>query len=537
MNYENIKKRFDEAVKRKSNWETLYKDALRYVAPEREAFSNKSDGSSNKRDPLEIYDSTASTALNKFVSNIQSSLVPPMKRWTKLVAGEGIKQNRKGVSDKLDELTGILFSCIQNSNFDTQVAEAFCDLAIGTGALMCIKGDSEQTPLRFICVPLNELYLEEGPHGRLETVFRKHEIEVRNVSRTWDDVKIPTALQNLIDKEPSKKETFIECTYPSKIKSRTLVQDPVTGKSSMEDIEKNGFTYVVLYEPTKDIIVKREQVSSPWIIFRWSVFPGEIYGRGPVLFSLPDIKTLNKTKELILKRASIDAVGMFTVEEDGVINLENVQISPGALIPVMKNPGGMTSPTLSPLPMPGGFNVAQIVINDLKTNINEVMFADPLGPIDLPVKTATEIAYRQQELAKRIGSSFGRLQQEFITPLINRVLFLIYEWGLTPEFGEEIQIDGVFLNTKHESPLSSAQDQENVMAIQQFVQFLASVFGPQMLPVLVQSEKVVQYMAKYLNIPSEIQLDEKQLEAVKQKIAQMGQMAEQAMQNQTPNTN
>ena len=90
MNFETLKKRFDESAKRKTNWEVIYKDTLQYVAPEREGFSQKSDGATNKRDPLNICDSTAITALNKFVSNLQSSLVPPMKKWTKLIPGEGI---------------------------------------------------------------------------------------------------------------------------------------------------------------------------------------------------------------------------------------------------------------------------------------------------------------------------------------------------------------------------------------------------------------------------------------------------------------
>lgn len=163
------------------------------------------------------------------------------------------------------------------------------------------------------------------------------------------------------------------------------------------------------------------------------------------------------------------------------------------------------------------------------------MFADPLGPIDLPVKTATEVAYRQQELAKRIGSAFGRLQYELITPLINRILFVLNEWNLLPTEGDSIKIDGRILSVKHESPLAAAQDQESLMAIQQFIQFLAGTFGPQMSMVLIQPDKVIQHMAKYLNIPADIQLTQDQLDAVKQKIAQMGQMAEQGMQNQVAN--
>jgi hypothetical protein len=532
MDFDTIKKRFGEAEKRKTNWDTLYRETLKYVAPERENFNQKADGASNKRDPFTIFDSTAITALNKFVSNLQSSLVPPMKKWTRLIPGEIIPpealDNTKVI---LDKVSAVMFSAIHNSNFDTQIAEAFTDLAVGTGALLCVRGEDASTPLRFVTVPLNELYLEEGPYGKIDTVFRKHQIEIRNIEGTWEDAKIPDSLQKLIESEPSRREYFIECTYPAKIMVNQIEKDPKTEKTTIRQVEVNGYIYKVLHEQTKEIIVTREQESSPWIVFRWSVAPGEIYGRGPAMFALPDIKSINKTKELILMRASIDAAGMYTAEED--LNLNNVQMGPMAIITVPKNPGGMGSASLTPLTVPGGFDVSQMVINDLRTSINETMFADPLGPIDLPVKTATEVAYRQQELAKRIGSAFGRLQYEMLSPLINRVLFVLNEWELLPiPAGDRVMLDGRIVNVKHESPLAAAQDQESVMAIQQFIQFLGSVFGPQTALSLIQPDKVVQHLAKYLNVPADIQLTQEQYEAIKQKIVQMGQMAEQNIQSQ-----
>ena len=44
---------------------------------------------------------------------------------------------------------------------------------------------------------------------------------------------------------------------------------------------------------------------NPFINFRWQKAPSETYGRSPVMKALPDIKTLNKVVELMLKNASI----------------------------------------------------------------------------------------------------------------------------------------------------------------------------------------------------------------------------------------
>jgi hypothetical protein len=533
--YEQLKKQFDRAVSKKSNWDNLYRETLMYVYPERNNFTEKADGVKNKGNPIEICDSTATVGLSKFVSNLQSSLVPPMKKWVKLVSGEKIpKEIKDKVDQNLEIVTNIFFSSLQNSNFDTQIAEALADLGIGTGALLVLKGESARKPLNFVAVPLNELFLDEGPYGTINTVYRRHKVEIRNILSTWPDAKLPKTLSDSIEVDPSRKEYFIECTYPAKIKIKeTSVRED--GKTIVKEVERDGFMYCVLFDNTKEIIVKREQRSSPWVTFRWTVAPGEIYGRGPATFALPDIKSLNKVKQLILQRASIDALGMWMVKEDGVMNYENITPGPGVMVAVAETPGGMSGPSIAPFPMSGSMDTSQIVINDLKLNINEIMFTDPLGPIDMPVKSATEVSYRQQNLAKRIGSSFGRLQHELITPLIDRILFILNEWELLPTLGDEVIADGIFVGVQYQSPLAMAQSQESLVSIQQFVQFLAGTFGPQMAMTLLQSDKLIKHVAGLLGISEDIQLSSEQLETIKNKIGQLGQAAEEGAQNQLNN--
>ena len=40
--------------------------------------------------------------------------------------------------------------------------------------------------------------------------------------------------------------------------------------------------------------------TTPWIVARYMKIPGEVFGRGPLVSALPDVKTLNKTLELLL---------------------------------------------------------------------------------------------------------------------------------------------------------------------------------------------------------------------------------------------
>lgn len=505
---EEITKRFKKAQSRKVNWAELYEDALQYAAPHRDSFDEETPGHHRQGEGL-VYDSTALTAMQKFASNIQSSLTPSMRQWIKLKPGTNVDDDQE-LAQQLSVITDIMFSHIANSNFDTQIAESYLDLSVGTGALLVQKGKSLAKPLEFTNVPLSQLYLEEGPHGRVETAFRKHKVALRNIEDTWQDAELNTELQQRKERSPDDKINLIEATIPSKVN--------VFNPRTEQDEEVDGFKYYVIAENQKHILVERGQRSSPWVIFRWSSMPGEIYGRGPMLQALPDVKTLNKTKELLLKAGSIGIYGMYTAADDGVINLENIKFSPGAVIPVESNSGGVRGRTLEPLQTSSRVDLSQIIMNDLRQAINEMMFAEPLGPVDLPVKTATEVSLRQQELAKRIGSAFGKLQFELITPLINRVLDLLDEQGLI-DLGP-FRVDGNIIAIQHISPLALAQNEEEFSNMLRYAETLAGLFGPQIAMGLLNPDVFSKTIAEKLNVPQEIVPTDEQFAMLKQALAQ-----------------
>lgn len=506
-----ILKKYRTAKKRKSSFETLYKEALTYVAPHREAFNHDVEvnpGQAKDGKNL-VFDSTAIDASQKFTSNLQSSIVPPMRVWSHLKPGPQMKDD-KNLTDTLDQITKVLFSALANSNFDTQVSESFQDLCIGTGALLAMKGDRNR-PFNFVNVPLHQLYFEEGPNGIPNTAYRCWQIEAQNIQPTWPDAKLSLELKEIIREKPETLVTIVEATYPAEVEIVTP-----QGKRRMQ-----GYKYTVIDEKRSTALVEREQRSSPWIIFRWSTLPGEVYGRGPALIALPDIKTINKTKELLLKSASIAIFGMWTGVDDGVANWQNVKFGPAVIIPVAANEGSIQGPSLAPLKPPGDVNLAQIVIEDLRTSINNIMFADPLGPIDLPVKTATEVSLRQQDLAKRIGSAFGRLQYELLQPLVNRLLDILDELGLV-DLGD-FRVDGNIIAIEHVSPLAQAQGEEEVTSILRYLEVITGLYGPETLQIAAPVDRFVKEVAPRLNVPPAMVPTPEEFEAAKQAALQLAQ--------------
>jgi len=525
---ERVIARFEVAKSRRHNWKETYREAQTYASPQRENFDHREEGTRKDRSDV-VFDSTLIEALDKFASNLQSTLVPPAKKWSNLVAGERIpKEKRDSANKQLGVVRDIFFRAIHNSNFDIQVAESFLDLGIGTGNLMFTKGTINK-PFIFRSAPLEEVYLERGPEGDVGAKFREHKVAVRDIKELWSDAKFDSKLNKLLEEKPETEINFVEATIPAKIKIEVLGED---GKQTTRTVD--GFQYIVLMAKDKTIVVNREQESSPWIPFRWSVKSGEVYGRGPVLKTLANAKTLNKTVEFVLKNASMAISGAWTVVDDGVINLNTIQISPGAKIPVMSNAGGLTGPTIAPLQTGGRFDISQLIVSDLKASINSIMFAEPLGPIDLPVKTATEVSIRQQELSKRIGSAFGRLQFELIVPLVNRGLFILEELGLIDLSG--FRVDGNFIALEHISPLAMAQDQEELMSMIRYAETLGGIFGPEAVLLLVKPDEFARKTAALLNVPTEVVPTADEFKKMKEQIAQIAAQAQSAAVQGQPTT-
>lgn len=461
MNAEDILKRFNKSVAYRQNWENLYSSAYEQFMPQRSKNfkDSNTDGQNNDGSDV-VFDSTPLDSLNKFVSKLQTSLVPAQKNWLRLKVGTSLKDNEDKLQPVLDDITSVFFSAIRNSNFDVEAAESFYDLAVGTACLMMMEGDV-LTPFKFKTVPLSELYLEKVGNGQFNSIFRKHRVVPLFADKVWADAKIDSDM-----KEEEKEQDFVEAVMQ----------------------ENDLWKYYVVYAKEKKLIVDRTLRYNPFIVFRWSVMPGEVYGRGPVLFALPDAKSLNKTKELILKNASIAVSGVWTLEDDGVTNPENVIIKPGAIIPVTSNGGASRAASLQPLLTGTNFNVGDIVISDLRQSISNIMFANPLGPVDQAVKTATEIEYRQKQYADEIGAPFGRLESEFIKPIIKNGLLILDALGKIDI--QDFRVNEEQIAVDYASPLSITQNTEDVNKLIKFMEVINGIFGPQIAAMIMNEEAI-----------------------------------------------
>ena len=500
-----IMKRADRADSRKDQWRTIYEECYEFALPQRNLYSGHYEGKTpGQNKMMRVFDATAINSTQRFANRIQSALFPPYRSWCKLHPGNDVPEDRQEeIGQALDIYTDKMFDVIRQTNFDLAMSEFLLDLCVGTAVMLVQPGDDD-APVRFTAVPQYLVSLEEGPHGVVDNVYRKLRTRIDVIERQWPDAKLP---DDLIKKAQDKPEEEIE-----------LLEATVWSQSMQT------YCYHLIYSKDKKHfgaveLVYRTMKVSPWIVARYMKVSGEVYGRGPLVSALPDIKTLNKVKELVLKNASIAVAGVYTAADDGVLNPANIAITPGAIIPVARN-GGPQGESLKALKSAADFNVGQLVINDLVMAIKKMLLDDTL-PIDTQsARSATEIVERMKELSSNMGAAYGRLITECMMPLVNRILYVMDEKNL---IDMPLKADGKVVRVIPVSPLAQAQNMDDLQNVLQFAQIVQGV-GP-MGQVAINQDAMLDYIVDKMGIPRSVINNEETREAIiEQMQQQMTQM-------------
>ena len=183
---------------------------------------------------------------------------------------------------------------------------------------------------------------------------------------------------------------------------------------------------------------------------------------------------------------------------------------------------------LQPIRAAGSFDVANLILSDMRLNIKRALYNDMLGNPDRTPATATEIAERMADLSRRIGSAFGRLQAELVQPVLQRVVYILKKQGRI----EVPTINGRQVKVRSVSPLSQAQANQDISAMARFLQLVGGTFGPEMLNILINSEESAAHLARKFGIPDTLIRDAGERQQMIEQLQQIQQMQQEQMQGE-----
>tara|TARA_R110002110_G_scaffold80561_2_gene209749 strand:+ start:169 stop:1746 length:1578 start_codon:yes stop_codon:yes gene_type:complete len=495
-----IIKRFHSHNNTRDGWIETWQDCYNYAMPNRTGFYSHVPG---QRNTDLIFDSTAVIAVQEFASRMQAGLTPPFAKWFELQAGSEVPKERKSeVNRILEDIALYAWEVLQASNLDQELHEGYVDLTLGTGALLVEEGDAIN-PIKFTAIPQTQLVLGEGPFGKIDPVYRTREMTLENIQVTWPKASIPDKMHREASDKPDRSFKILECL-----------------KRDWKSKGTERYTFDVVCIEPEHLIFESEfkgDGSLPVIPFRWSKAAGEIYGRGPLLNSLPDVKTLNMTVELVLQNAEIAVAGMWQGDDDGTINPDTIELVPGSIIP--RSPG---SRGLEPLLAPGKFDVGQFILEDMRHTVKKALFNESLGAPEGTPMSATEVHERMADLARTIGSAYGRLHTELVTPLLRRVLYILKKQGrinIPLVNGREVKVINV-------SPLAQAQHNENVARVARTGELMNAIFGPQITGLVLKAEEVGAYIGSEIGVPDKLLRNDAEREEMAQAIAETAQQSQ-----------
>ncbi len=379
-NLEKLEKMYRRALDIRAPWLKRWDEARRYTMPTDDA------------DNATLFDSTASDAADNLAASMYTLLTPPESLWINLV-------RESELSPSPDIATMMLRANLNDSNFYTTIHQCYMDLVVcGTACLFMAENPiGADSAFSFTAIPMSDIAILK------DAVFHTTSMPASEVIEKYPTWTPPASLQTSIKQNPDMPLRLVQ----SLVGTQFIAWLDVGG-----NIENNVVS-VGTFE------------TNPYLIFRWALASGELYGRSPVLRALPDIKTANKVVELVLKNATIAVSGIWQADDDGVINLSNINLTPGAIIPKAVGSSGLT-----PLSSGADFDVSQIILTDLRDRIRHTLLADRLGLLSEKEMTATEIMARNSDMMRILGATYGRLLHEFIRPLCERGLQILSRRGI-----------------------------------------------------------------------------------------------------------
>jgi hypothetical protein len=191
------------------------------------------------------------------------------------------------------------------------------------------------------------------------------------------------------------------------------------------------------------------------MVARWDKASGDVYGSGPAADSLPDLKSLNKTREQKLDAAGMSIRKPMRADDDGVVG--DIDLTPGGVTYLRPNA------RFEPIFDGSDIRVADIMEEDLRKEINDNFFHDDLQLPTGRQMTAEEVIQRIEILNRLMGPTLGRWESEDGNRMVMRAWTGLMAAGAFPD------VPAVLKERKpvprYEGPLARAQRGVQIEAI------------------------------------------------------------------------
>ena len=435
INVRSVKTRFNNAKNhRQSHWDSKWQMIQDALYPNMGDYSsadkgfNRNAGSTSK---YKSYTSAASSRVHSAVATLNASTADPSVQWMDLnffdpcflLNGMPLYLNDIDPAcrwlERNKQAAYWLFASPESGFYTSNYSLQFNWMSLGTGCREIIRR-KDTGNICFNTVPLQEIYIEAGSYGDIEVVYRLLKKTPLQAFELWGKNISPNKLDKAMKEDAGETlatDDYLEVTQPNPLR-----------KTEIGMILPEIITYVIEMDTNKIVDLSLHHYS-PYVVSRFDVAPGEIYGRSFVWLAMPDIRLLNKLNDDAMLSAAFSARPVMLAQDIGSINWS--QFIPGGVIQGLDID---KRPTLQPMQSMQGFPFLMDLIKYKMLELDEALFSVEMLPRETSNMTATEANLHKLQSMNRLRPMLVRLEHEDLSKTVIKTLSLLQEAGKIDPF-------------------------------------------------------------------------------------------------------
>jgi hypothetical protein len=494
----------------RTSWETHWRDIADYFLPRslRTLCNERNQG--NKRSS-KILNSTTTRAARILAAGMFASITSPARPWFSLTLADRIMAKQQAVKEWLDDVTKILRDILAGSNFYRSAPAMFRDLGtFGTHA--SIIDEDDQDVVRFYPLIVGSYWLACSERQAVDTLVRKYSMTVRQMANKFGIDACPQNVQNM--HKDGKYEEWIDGIV------QVIGPNPDHNPNRLDSRHKRVRSVYFMESNHNDQYLRKSGYDTfPGIAPRWETNGEDVYGTSPGMVALPDARSLmvyeKRIAQAIEKKVNPPLIAPVELENKGGVNP-----TPGAT--TFANVANMDK--IKSIYDAGAFQVEHAAnkAEQIKADINASLYVDlflMLINSDRRQVTAEEIRAKQEEKILALGEPLERLNEEALSPVIDRVFDIASRRGMLPPPPREIQ--GMPITVEYVSVLHQVQKMVALGQIDRLAQFVGGLAG--VFPSVVDkfdADQAVDEYAEALGTSPRIVRSDEQVDEIRQARAQ-----------------
>lgn len=411
-----------------------------------------------------IYDNSATQALKTLAAGLMSGATSPARPWFRLQTPDESLNDYQPVKVWLDQVSTLMHKAFNESNTYRSLHQMYMEMgAFGTGCAIILPDFNEV--IRHHTLTTGEYCIATDANGDVCTLYRNFQMQVSAMVKEFGLEKCSQGVQAMYKSGNLDAWVTIYHAIEPRADRDLSKRDPKNMAWASYHFEEGG-------SANGKYLRESGYKSFPVVAPRWDVVGGDIYGSGPGMEALGDIKQLQFQQ--LRKTQAIE-----------------YQVNPPLAVPTsMKNrevdrtPGGITF--IDPTAQNNGVKSLYEVnlqlnyllqdMQDVRGRIDRTFFKDlflMISNMTDPKMTATEVAARQEEKMLMLGPVLERLSNELLNPMIDITFETLVQGNALPPPPQEMQ--GMPLSVELVSVLAQAQRAIGTNSMDRFVSNLGVI--------------------------------------------------------------